>query len=630
MLWRLSDESEKRVTEFDVQTLEMILVFGLIAVALYLYASERLAMEVTSLAVICVLMILFHFLPIVGDDGTPLLNAKTLLAGFANPAMMTVLSLLILGEGLSRTGALDEAASLVQSASKGNAHAAIGLALLMVCLVSAVLNNIPVVVLFIPIMQALAVRANRSAARYMMPLSFAAILGGMTTLIGSSTNLLVSSAMIELGEQGLSFFSFTIPGLVVAGAGMIYVVFILPNLLPDREGETDAVKREAKQFTAQLVVQKGSRLDGMASDTGFFPELAPITILSIERGKESLRPPFDDMALTPGDILIIAATRDELVKLHKEDPTALAPELMMDSAMARLIDAGAPWTSGAQSVAEVMVTPTSRMAGRTLSQIGFRYRYDCIVIGVERRKRMARTRHTDIPLEPGDILLIQGQRSDILALRGSQEVVLMEWSAEDLPQAHHAKRAVTIFAGTIGAAATGLVPTEVATLTGAAAMVIVGALRAEDAIRAIDHKIILLIAAALALGAAMQVTGGAAFLSLILLWLLDGASPAIVLSGFFLLTAILANILSTKATAVLFTPIAVAIARDLNVPPEAFAVAVIFAANCSFASPVGYQTNLLVMAPGGYRFTDFVRVGTPLLIVCWLAFSFFAPIWWEL
>jgi len=243
---------------------------------------------------------------------------------------------------------------------------------------------------------------------------------------------------------------------------------------------------------------------------------------------------------------------------------------------------------------------------------------------------MARTRPTEIPLEPGDILLIQGRRSDIEALRGSQEVVLMEWSAEDLPQPHHAKRAGAIFLATIAAAATGLLPTEVATLTGAAAMVICGAMTAEEAIRAIDHKIILLIAAALALGAAMQASGGASFLAQGLVYVLGGTSPAIVLSGFFLLTAILANVLSTKATAVLFTPIAVAVSHTINVPAEAFAVAVVFAANCSFASPVGYQTNLLVMAPGGYKFKDFLKAGAPLLILCWLAFSLFAPFWFDL
>lgn len=614
----------------DVKTLEMILVFILIGGALYFYATEKLALEVTSLAVICALMVVFHLLPVPGPDGKNLLSAKSLLTGFANPAMLTVLALLILGEGLNRTGALDSAAKLVNAVSQGRPIATIGLTLLMVCSVSAVLNNIPVVVLFIPIMQALAVRSDRPSGRYMMPLSFAAILGGMTTLVGSSTNLLVSSAMIELGEPGFSFFSFTVPGLVVAAVGMVYVVFILPKLLPERASKIEASQREAKQFKAQITVRHHGKLDGMTPSAGFFPELNNITVLSVESEGEVRLPPYDEIPLQPDDVLIVAATRDRLLQFHKENPGAITPDIMMRSGLARMIDADAPWKSGAQSVAEVMVTPASRMVGRTLDTIGFRYRHDCVVLGVERRSRMARTRPTEIPLEPGDILLIQGRRSDIEALRGSQEVVLMEWSAEDLPQPHHAKRAGAIFLATIAAAATGLLPTEVATLTGAAAMVICGAMTAEEAIRAIDHKIILLIAAALALGAAMQASGGASFLAQGLVYVLGGTSPAIVLSGFFLLTAILANVLSTKATAVLFTPIAVAVSHTINVPAEAFAVAVVFAANCSFASPVGYQTNLLVMAPGGYKFKDFLKAGAPLLILCWLAFSLFAPFWFDL
>lgn len=613
----------------DIQTLEMILVFALIAGSLYFYATEKLPLEVTSLGVICALMVVFHLLPIREEAGENLLDAQSLLSGFANPALLTVLALLILGEGLNRTGALDSAAGIVMNAAKGRPVIAVGISLVMVAAVSAVLNNIPVVVLFIPVMQALAVRSNRASGRYMMPLSFAAILGGMTTLIGSSTNLLVSSAMIDLGEEGFDFFSFTIPGLVVAGVGMLYILLVLPRLLPDREGKTASVEREAKQFKAQILIKSGGKLDALTPQAGFFPTLTGLTILGIERGDETLFPPYDD-PLRPDDILIVAATRENLLKFHRDNPGALTPEIMVGSGMARMLDQDARWQSGAQSVAEVMVTPGSRMVGRTLNAIGFRYRHDCIVLGVERRGRMGRARHTEIILEPGDVLLLQGKRSDIEALRGSQEVVLMEWSAEDLPQPHHAKRAVLIFGATVTAAATGLLPTEVATLSGAAAMVIVGALTAEEAVRAIDHKIILLIAAALALGAAMHHTGGAGFLAAGLIAILGDTSPAIVLSGFFLLTAVLANVLSTKATAVLFTPIAVAVANDIGVPPEAFAVAVVFAANCSFASPVGYQTNLLVMAPGGYRFKDFIKAGAPLLLVCWLTFSLFAPVWYGL
>lgn len=601
----------------------MSITFLVIAVALGLYATEKIPLELTSFAVVCFLLALFFFFPISDPAGANLLSPTVLLAGFASPALLTVLALLVLGDGLARTGVLDGVAVMVHRAARGQAKAAVGIALIVVALVSAVLNNIPVVVIFVPIMQSLATRTGRSAGRYMMPLSFAAILGGMTTLIGSSTNLLVSNELLALGEQGFSFFSFTIPGLVVAGAGMIYVLGIAPRLLGGVApvGEQGAAQAR-RQFITEITVEEGDALDGITSRGGFFPDLKEVSVLSLLREGERHFPPFDDITLRHGDVVITAATREALRDASKIDPANLFPRLGVPS-----LDTFDRWSGSGQTIAEVMVAPASRLTGRTLRQIGFRHVQNCIVIGLERRSRMARGRIVDVPLEAGDILLVQGHEADIAALRGSREVILMEWSTETVIEPHHAKRAAMIFLGVIGAAASGLLPTEIAALGGAALMILSGALSVEQAIRALDSKVVFLIAAALALGAAMQETGGALFLARGMLTLLDGASDAAILSAFFLLVAILANLLSTKATAVLFTPIGVGIARELGIPPEAFAVAVVFAANCSFASPVGYQTNLLVMGPGGYRFSDFIRVGTPLMLVCWIAFTLFAP-WW--
>ena len=274
--------------------------------------------------------------------------------------------------------------------------------------------------------------------------------------------------------------------------------------------------------------------------------------------------------------------------------------------------------------------PGSHYVGKTIKEIDFRRQSNTMIIGIERRSSMKRRRVTETPLEAGDILLIQGEEGRIDELRNNKDVLLMEWSSSNLPKPYHAKRAAAIFGGVVLCAGSGVVTTEIAALSGAAAMILSGALSLERAFKAIDQQIILLIAAALALGVAMEATGGAAFLSHALIVALDGASGAIILSGFFLLVAVLANVMSTKATAVLFTPIAVAVARELNLPVEPFAVAVVFAANCSFASPVGYQTNLLVMAPGHYRFMDYVKFGAPLIIICWIVFSLFAPWWYGL
>ena len=236
---------------------------------------------------------------------------------------------------------------------------------------------------------------------------------------------------------------------------------------------------------------------------------------------------------------------------------------------------------------------------------------------------MLRRRLTDIRLEAGDVLLLQGPRSAIQALRGDQDILLMEWSATDLPAAHHGRRAIAIFAGVVLAASTGVVPTVVAAVLGALAMLVSGVLTLDQAVRAVDRRIVLMLAATLALGTALQDTGGAQYLAHVVLLALGGAGPAIVHAGLFLVIAAANSVLSNNACAVLFTPIAVGLARQLGVDPAIFAIAVIFASSCSFATPIGYQTNLLVMGPGHYRFVDFVRAGLPLAVIVWLTYSLF-------
>ncbi len=600
--------------------------FAVIVVALVLYAVERVALEVTSLGVICALLLLFHFNPIVGDDGQNLLGPDALLAGFANPALLTVVALLVMGAGLARTGVLEAGAGLLFRYGRGHAAIAPAIAFIAVLAVSGFLNNTPVVVIFIPIMQALSDRLGQPSSKLLMSLSFAAILGGMTTLIGSSTNLLVSGMLVELGESGFTFFQFFVPGVILAVIGLLYVIFIANHLLPERALLTSAVAGGGRQFMAELHVQEGSKFDGMKPRGGFFPELKDMTLRVIIRDGLSYLAPFDDrFQIMPGDTIVVAATRPALTEALKGEPAQFHPQLGQDWERYETEEGHQRWQVGNQVLAEAMVTPDSRLTGQNLDQIGFRYRYHCVVLGIQRRSQMIRTRVTEIRLEPGDVLLLQGRQEDIDALRGNPDILLVEWTTIDVPAVHHARSTLLIFACVIVAAATSLVPISVASLTGAGLMLATGVLNIRQAGRAIDRTIVMMIAAALALGAALQATGGAQFLADAMLAAVGDSAPAIVLSAFFLLVAVLANLISTKATAVLFTPIAVSVAQGLNVPPEAFVVAVVFAANCSFASPIGYQTNLLVMAPGNYRFADFVRVGSPLLIIVWLAFSFVAP-----
>jgi len=236
----------------------------------------------------------------------------------------------------------------------------------------------------------------------------------------------------------------------------------------------------------------------------------------------------------------------------------------------------------------------------------------------------------EIRLQAGDVLLVIGKRADVLGLRANPDVLLLEWSASELPTHGHVGRAALVFAAVVGFAALEIVPIAITALAGAALMIASGCLNVRQAARAIDRRIVLIIAAALAMGAALEATGGAGYLAHTLIAAFKGASTPIILSVFFALVAALTNVLSNNATAVLFTPIAINLAGELGVDPMVFVFAVIFAANCSFATPMGYQTNLLVMGPGHYKFSDFLRAGTPLIVVIWLTFSLFAPWYYNL
>ena len=439
-----------------------------------------------------------------------------------------------------------------------------------------------------------------------------------------------SSELVSLGREPFHFFDFTIPGLVMATVGLAYVLLVVPRLMPDRATITgEVVGRSGKQFIAQISIPEDSGLIGQAAVGGFFPTLKDMTVRLVLRGEHAFLPPFEELEIRAGDLVIVAATRQALTEVISRGVAVVVPDLRDGREAPDPAEFGRA-ASRRQVLAEVMVAPNSRLLGLNLEQTGFRYRHHCIVLAMERRARMVRSRITEIPLEASDVLLIQGEPEDVAALRDNRDVVLMEWSSAELPSRRLARIAGLVFFGIIAAAGTGLVPIVVAAVLGALAMIAAGALTLPQASRAMDPSIILSIATALAMGAAMQETGAAQLIVDVALSTVGGLGPAGMLSIFFLTVALFSNAISTKACAVLFTPIAVGIADALAVPVAPFAVAVIFASNCAFASPIGYQTNLLVMGPGHYRFVDFIRAGLPLILLIWITFSLFAPIYYGL
>lgn len=343
----------------------------------------------------------------------------------------------------------------------------------------------------------------------------------------------------------------------------------------------------------------------------------------IQRGERALLPPFPGVQLRPNDLLVVLATREALLDLAARYPgllhNALSSEVLDSTDKQKGLT-----TAGDQVLAEVMIPPGSRLVGESLERVGFYHTYQCLVLGLQRRSHMIRDHLTEIRLLAGDVLIVQGTRQQLQTLRRTGNFLPLDETVVELPAPRLAKRAAAIFVGVILVAATGVLPVVIAALLGCAAMIAAGVLTFEQAVRALDRRIVLLAATSLALGAALEKSGGASLLAEGFLASVQPFGPAVVLSLLFLIVALMTNILTNNATAIIFTPIAVGIAYRLDVSPTVFALAVLFAANCSFATPIGYQTNMLVMGPGHYLFKDFLRLGLPLVFLMWGTFSLFA------
>lgn len=606
----------------------MWVIIATTVVVLIAFAWEPVSLELTSLALVAFLLVWFQVCPLADPGGGPnRLDPKTLLAGFANPSLLAVLALLVMGQAMVQTGALTGLTRFFVGLSKERQWLAVGLAFAGALVTSSTLNNTPVVVMFIPIMQTLATRLGWSPSRLMMPLSFAAILGGMTTMIGSSTNMLVASALTDLGLGTLEIFDVTALGVVMAAAGSVYVVLVLPRLLPHRGGLAGTLLSAGKQFIAEIDVTPHAPLVGQTAVSGLFKALPEVTVRLVQRGGQNFYPPFEDVELQPGDILIVAATRQALTDALARNAGYLLTQTTDEAA--RQTD-GTARRPAERVLTEVMIAPASRMIDQSVDAVGFQRRFGCLVLGIQRRGRMTRQRLGEIRLEAGDVLLLMGGRNNVDALANNPDLVLMAWATHSVPMLDRAPYAAAIFATTVAFAAVGLAPISVAAVSGAVAMLLFGCLNIRQAARAMDRTIFLLVGASLGLGIALYETGAADFLGRAMIDNLSGPNPATNLSVVFLTVALATNVLSNNACAVLFTPIAVSMAGGLGLPPSVMAITVILAANCSFATPIGYQTNLLVMGPGHYRFSDFLRGGAPLILLMWVVFSLIAPIYFGL
>ena len=602
-----------------------IAVLILTVVALYLFTRDNLPLESSSLAILIILTAGFQLFPYM-KDGEVVVGPIQFYAGFGNEALIAICALMMVGKALETTGALQPLANVVGRAWSSRPVLAMVTTLVAGAILSAFMNNTPIVVLLMPILVGASLRSKFPVSGVMMPMGLATIIGGMSTTIGTSTNLLVVGIAHDMGLHEFSMFEWVLPVAIVGGVGLVFLWLVAPRLLPDRT--PPMADTSPRIFNAQLHVQEDGFADGKTLSEVLAKAGGNLRIDKIQRSESLFLAKLPSVILQPGDRLFVKDSPENL----KHYEQLLGATLFSESDLEHPVDEDTPLQALGQQLAEVVITRGSPLHLRSLAAARFTASYGLLPLALHRARAPSSQVTGDlnmIRLRAGDVLLVQGTREAIAQLKDSGSMLVLDGTT-DLPQTHHAKRALTIMAFVIAAAALGIMPISVSALVGLGLMLATGCLTWRDAAGALSIPVVMIIVTALALGKALLDTGMAAYIAQTFVGLASGLPPPLILSAFLLLMTVMTNIVSNNAAAAIGTPIAVSIASQLGVPSEPFILAVLFGANMSFATPYGYQTNLLVMTAGGYKFGDFLRVGIPLTIIMWIGFSIALPMLYEL
>ena len=596
-----------------------IAVLALTGVALILFTRDKIPLESTSFVVLLLLLGGFQLFPYPLSGDT--FGRLDFFAGFGNEALITICSLMIIGQAIERTGALQPLATLISKAWMSWPVLALLLTMITASVLSAFMNNTPIIVLLMPILVGVSLRTKFPVSNVMMPMGFAAIIGGMSTTIGTSTNLLVVGLARDTGIRDFSMFDFMLPVAIVGGIGILFLWLIAPRLLPERTPPLSDTS--PRIFNSQLLINEdgfaaGKELSEIMSETN-----GEIRIDKIQRNENLVLSPFPSVIVLPGDRLFVKDTSENLK--HFEE--ILGATLFSLSDPDHPIDDETPINEEGQQLAEVVVTRGSPLHYQSLDGVNFGNKYGLMALAVHRARTPDSETTGDlnkVRLRAGDVILVQGTKEAIETLRDSGKMLVLD-GAKDLPQTHKSKRALTVLGSVIILAALGFLPISVSALIGVGFLLLLGCISWSDAAKALSTKIIMIIVASLALGKALVVTNMASYLAASFATAVGGLPIPIILSLFMLVMSIMTNIVSNNAAAVIGTPIAIGIAQQLQVDPEPFILAVLFGANMSYATPFGYQSNLLILSAGGYKFSDFLKIGIPLIFIMWVGFSIVLP-----
>lgn len=589
--------------------MEIWIVSIILMVTLFLLITEKMTVDIIAVGIIAVLSL------------TRILSPQEAISGFANPAVVTVAAMFLISRSLIKTGTIGFLHDRVIQFSGGNARIALFFVFFTVALSSAFINNTPVVVLFIPVLMSMGCKYGFSPSKFLIPLSYVSILAGTCTLVGTSTNILVSDLSAGHGYGTIGMFELSKVGIPIAIFGVGFIFATAGKLLPDIVNPTcELENREHRKYLSQLRVPPDSPLVGVNSNRAFQARYAQLELVEVIRHQHIFYPGRDTFRILPSDLLIIKGEAKGIVRILNENSVVLPHTETPEEQDA---------TEPEKVLVEVIIPPQSAMIGGPIKDARLFESNDINILAVERKGlHYTEKRIQDMRLKLGDLLLVQLPWERLEQIRGDADAIMVEDVNEKIIHYQKAPVAGIVFLGVIVLAASGLLDIMVSAVTGVFLLLVTRCLGIRDAYRALQGNILLLIAGMIALGAAMEKTGASEVYAHLFLGVFEGLPPGYILGAFLLLTSISTQLLSNNATAVLLLPIAISTALEIGVNPTPFIFAVCIGASACFATPIGYQTNLLVYGPGAYRFSDFLKLGIPLNFIVLAVGSILIPYFW--
>jgi len=590
-------------------TLEIALMLLLVALAVLLFSLERVPPDVTALGLLLVVTF------------SGLLTPEEAFAGFGSEVVLMILGLLILTAGLIQTGAVDYVGRMILSQVGEDAGRFILVMMIAAAVLSAFMSNTGATAFFLPIILSISRQMKVSASKFLMPLAFASILASSVTLIGTSTNLVISGLLVNAGLEPLGMFELTVVGLPILIIGLVYMVFVGQKLIPDRGAPQPLPEEyEIQPYLTEVEILPASPLDGKTlSESGLGHDL-DLTVVRVLGGDREHLIPQADLALNTGDLLLIEGSMKDLLEIKDDLGVELKPRRKFEDD---------DFESENIGLYEVMVLPNSRMIGRSLRGLKFRERYELQVLGINRSGETLHEQLSRIRLAAGDELLVQGDHSKLNILDRENTLRLIRPVRWRRLRGRRALLGAFLFLGSITAAALKLLPLSVSVLTAAFLAFLTRVITPEEAYQRVEWRIIILIGSMLALGQAMEITGTASFLASRIVQVTHQLDPIWLLAGFFLLSLALTQPMSNQAAAVVVVPIAIQLAQQLGLNPRSFAVMIALGASTSFMTPLE-PAALLVYGPGHYKFQDFSRVGLPLTVIILIISLLLVPLFWPL